>query len=71
MGVAASGYGVGVKAWTGSGVVAGIGALLALRTLGMLPSGPAKALEDVARPPVLGGGKEVGRFRPVAVLESK
>lgn len=71
MGVAASGYGVGVKAWTGSGVVAGIGALLALRTLGMLPSGPARALEDVARPPVLGGGKEVGRFRPVAVLESK
>jgi L-asparaginase II len=70
MGVAFGGYGIGVKAWSGSGPATGIGAVRALDEIGALPSGLRTALEDVARPPVLGGGKEVGRFRPAALLES-
>ena len=69
MGVAAAGYGIGVKIWSGSGPATGIGAVLALDRIGILPSALVSALDEVARPPVLGGGKEVGRFRPVAVLD--
>lgn len=70
MGVAFGGYGIGVKMWSGSGPGTGIGAVLALDEIGALPSALRTALDDVARPPVLGGGKEVGRFRPAAMLES-
>ncbi len=70
MGVAVAGHGVGVKAWSGSSAVAGVGAGIALRYLGVVTSAVGEGLEEVLTPPVLGGGKETGRIRPVAVLET-
>jgi L-asparaginase II len=70
MGVAVAGYGIGVKAWSGSGAVAGMGAAVALDWLGMMSRAVASGLEEVASPVVLGGGKEVGRFRHATVLET-
>lgn len=71
MGVAHAGYGIGAKAWTGSGEVAAMGAALALDWLGVITGAMAAGLEEVISPRVLGGGEEVGRFRTVAVLESQ
>src|SRR5690606_12632875 len=70
IGIAHAGYGVGAKAWTGSGEVAAMGAALGLDRLGVITSAIAAGLEHVISPRVLGGGKEVGRFRTVAVLEN-
>jgi L-asparaginase II len=70
IGAAVAGHGVASKAWTGSGQVAAMGVTLALEWLRMLTPALADGLADVFRPPVFGGGLEVGRFRPVAVLES-
>lgn len=71
IGIAHAGYGVGAKAWTGSGEVAAMGAALGLDRLGVITSAIAAGLEHVISPRVLGGGKEVGRFRTVAVLENQ
>jgi L-asparaginase II len=71
MGAAIAGYGIGVKAWSGSPVVAAMGVTLAMETLGMTGSGVRAGLEEVWRPPVRGGGKMVGRYETVAVLEKE
>lgn len=70
IGVAMAGHGVASKAWSGSGAVAGVGAVEALRWMGVLVPSLADALEDVARPRVLGGGQVVGRYRLPDALES-
>lgn len=69
MGAAAAGHGIASKAWTGSGLVAAQGVVVALDWLGMLTAALGEGLAVVFRPPVFGGGQEVGRFRPVAALE--
>src|SRR5690606_8134124 len=71
MGVAYAGYGIGVKAWTGSGQVAAMGVTLALDRLGVVTRAIAAGLDEVISPRVLGGGEEVGRFRTVALLENQ
>ncbi len=70
IGVSVAGHGLGAKAWTGSGAVAGMGAVLALQWLGMVSRTIGEGLDDVARPPVEGGEKEVGRYRPAGALDS-
>lgn len=69
IGVAVAGHGVASKAWSGSGAVAGVGALEALRWMGVMVPALADALGDVARPKVMGGGEEVGRYRVPSALE--
>jgi L-asparaginase II len=65
LGVAMSdGLGVAVKSWDGLGDIAGVGAVAALETLKRLPAPATEYLEPVARPPVLGGGRPVGRTEP-------
>lgn len=71
MGVTVGGYGIGVKAWTGSSAAAAAGVGLALRWLGVDPAAIRAGLDEVVEPVVFGAGKEVGRFRPVATLESE
>lgn len=70
IGVAAAGHGVASKAWSGSGAVAGVGALEGLRWMGVMVPALADALDGVARPKVLGGGEVVGRYRFAGALES-
>lgn len=69
MGAAVAGRGIGCKAWSGSGQVAALGAVLALEGMGTMTAALRDGLAEVARPPVRGGGQEVGRIRPVALLE--
>ncbi|HEU4321393.1 MAG TPA: asparaginase [Acidimicrobiia bacterium] len=69
IGVAVPGTGgIGVKSWDGLGSVANLGAAVALDQIGRLPNGPRAALEKVLRPPVMGGGREVGRLEPEFTL---
>ena len=70
MGVAVAGHGIAAKAWTGIQSVAGIGIGLGLDHLGVLTGAIKDGLGSVLEPPVLGGGKVVGRIRPSAVLET-
>lgn len=70
LGIALAGHGIGVKSWSGSGVIAGVGAGVGLGRLGVVVGAVQAALVDVFSPPVLGGGSEVGRIRSDAVLES-
>lgn len=70
IGVSAAGFGIGAKAWSGSGTVAAMGAIAGLDHLGVVTSSIAGGLEEVAEPPVLGGGKKVGRFRRWDTLET-
>lgn len=69
MGAAVAGRGIGCKAWSGSGRVAALGATLALEGMGTMTAALRDGLAEVARPPVRGGGQEVGRIRSVALLE--
>ncbi|CAN5900525.1 asparaginase [soil metagenome] len=69
MGVAAASHGVAVKAWSGSGPAAGVGAVATLSGLGLGTVAIAKGVGEVAEPIVWGGGKEVGRMRSSVVLE--
>lgn len=63
LGVAVDGrLGVAVKSWDGLGAMAGIGAVSTLDQVGELAPTPARALEAVLRPPVIGGGVRVGSF---------
>lgn len=65
LGVAVDGrLGVAVKSWDGLGAVAGIAAVSALDQIGELAPNAARALEPVLRPPVMGGGVQVGSFEP-------
>ncbi|MFP3914105.1 MAG: asparaginase [Actinomycetota bacterium] len=70
MGAAVAGRGMAVKSWSGNGEVAALGVVLALEWLGILTRSLADGMAGVFRPPVYGGGKEVGRIRPAAVLET-
>lgn len=64
IGVAWSGgLGVAAKCWTGQGAPAVTAIIAALRLLGILPDYPARMLAQVAEPPVLGGGRPVGRLQ--------
>ena len=70
MGVATDrGYGLAVKSWDGSGTVANLGTVSALQQLDALSSTAGSALETFLRPPVLGGGKPVGRLESRLKLE--
>ncbi|NQV07453.1 asparaginase [bacterium] len=55
--------GIGIVAKSSSGLLApaAVGIVDGLRRLGLLPDHPTAMLADVAAPPVLGGGREVGR----------
>lgn len=65
LGVAVGGrFGLAVKSWDGSGTVASAVAVEALRQLGVLNPTATRTLETVAKPPLLGGGVEVGRVEP-------
>lgn len=67
MGIVAAGrhgLGVAVKSREGSARVALVGLISVLRSLGMLSDAALEALEDVAAPPVLGGGGRVGAVEP-------
>jgi L-asparaginase II len=65
MGVAVhGGYGLAVKVWDGSAVVAGMTAIAALDQLGALSSTARDRLQSLARPDVRGGGRKVGSFEP-------
>lgn len=61
-------FGVAVKSWDGSGLVAGLAAASTLQQLGVLSGPGAAALDPVLHPPVLGGGRPVGRFEPAFEL---
>lgn len=70
MGIAVPGrFGVAVKSWDGSGLVANLIAATALHQLGELPAPAVDWLERFLHPPVLGGGELVGRFESVFELE--
>lgn len=56
--------GIGVKVWDGGARAVGVAAVEALRQLGLVPPGTGRYLEDVARPPVLGGGNRQGSIEP-------
>jgi L-asparaginase II len=63
LGVAVRGrLGIAVKCWDGSGTVAGLTAIESLRLLGYLPDHAASILSGFREPPVLGGGRVVGRY---------
>lgn len=69
MAAAAARHGVASKAWSGNGVVAGMGVHAGLSHLGLVVGGLVAPLADVAEPPVRGGGREVGRIRRRETLE--
>jgi L-asparaginase II len=63
IGVAVHGrYGIAVKVWDGSAVVAGMAAIATLEQLGALHPTARRRLSSLARPVIWGGGREVGRF---------
>lgn len=71
LGVAlADGTGIAVKSWDGSRAVAGLAAVETLDRLGRLTRTARSALEPFARPPVLGGGMQVGALEARFELES-
>jgi L-asparaginase II len=70
VGVAVAGlYGVAAKSWDGLGQMAYLGAVAALDQLGALPPAGRAALEPIGHPPVLGGGRQVGRIEPRFTME--
>jgi L-asparaginase II len=70
IGVAVGGrLGVAVKSWDGSQEVADSAIVATLAALGALPPYPQRVLSSVARPVVLGGGRQVGELEPRVELE--
>lgn len=63
-----SGYGIAVKAWDGNSEAAGIAMVAGLDQLGLLSDEARGGLARIARPPIQGGGKPVGVFRPLLEL---
>lgn len=70
MGLAVARHGIGVKSWDGTSEIAGVGAGVALRHLGVMTPAVASSIESVTNPGVLGGGRIVGRIRPQMTLET-
>jgi L-asparaginase II len=56
------GVGIVAKCWTGTMDVAVMAVIEILRRLGLLPAYPFAMLAGIANPPVLGGGRRVGRL---------
>jgi L-asparaginase II len=57
-------FGIAVKVWGGSGLVAGVAGLAALDQVGALTSLARERLRRHSHPVVKGGGQAVGRFEP-------
>jgi L-asparaginase II len=57
-----SGVGIAAKCWSGLMEPAVMGIIVMMRRLGLLADHPAEMLDQVANPPVLGGGRTVGSF---------
>jgi L-asparaginase II len=69
MGVSIAGrLGIGVKSWDGMFGVAGLAAASSLDQLGLLSETGRMALMHVIRPPVDGGGVQVGQLEPTFTL---
>lgn len=56
--------GLAAKSWDGDGTVANLAAAVSLEQLGLLSSTARSVLDPLISPPVLGGGRVVGRFEP-------
>lgn len=70
VGVAVAGrFGLAAKSWDGLGAVACLAAAESLARLGALSPTGVQSLDEVIHPPVLGGGRPVGRFEPRLELE--
>jgi L-asparaginase II len=63
---AEGGMGFGAKAWTGSHKAVMVAVLELMIRLGVVPPTVREALDDVIRPPVLGGGRLQGRMELVS-----
>jgi L-asparaginase II len=57
-----TGIGIAAKCWSGQREPAAMGVILMLQRLGLLSGHPLEALDPVASPGVLGGGRRVGAF---------
>ncbi|MPZ51518.1 MAG: asparaginase [Acidimicrobiia bacterium] len=60
------GVGIAAKCWDGSERAVGTALMETLERVGLMTDPARKALEEFANPPVLGGGKTVGRMEVVA-----
>jgi len=61
--------GVAVKSWDGAESVVDVALVSTLESLGLLSSYAASQLAPFARPPVLGGGRQVGEVEPRVELK--
>lgn len=68
LGAGRHGIGVAVRSESGSSDIAVVAMFAVLRHLGLLSAAALDALGDVARPPVLGGGRPVGTIEPALQL---
>jgi L-asparaginase II len=66
-----AGLGIALKVADGSYRAAGPAMISVLDQLGLLSAGARRALASRASPPVLGGGRPVGRLEPVVRLRGK
>jgi L-asparaginase II len=55
-----SGVGLAVKSWTGQSAPAMVALIALMDRLGLVPAHPRSQLDEIAAPPVLGGGLPVG-----------
>lgn len=62
-------FGVAVKSWDGTQVVADAAMVAALDALGEVPGVAMERLTSIAHPPIMGGGKPVGELTPRVELE--
>ena len=60
-----NGFGIAAKSHEGNVDIAIVGMVEAIRRVGLLSQVAEEALVDVARIPVLGGGKQVGTIEPI------
>lgn len=58
--------GFAVKCWSGQSAPAMVGLIALIDRLGMLAGHPQSQLAEIANPPVLGGGRPVGRLEVLA-----
>jgi len=65
LGLLEHGIAFAAKAWTGSGAAAVVGLIELMERVGVVPEYQRLQLERTARPPVLGGGRQVGSLVPL------